>query len=97
MTVKKGHVIPWLLPDICSDDKADDLLRRILLGALHVGLAAENSLLQVDSLPPSLRPHQVQAVADLQDARKRNVKCGVANKATGSGKVCLLFKHLIYI
>jgi hypothetical protein len=84
MSMSRGHVIPWLLPIICGESGAYDLLRRVGLSAVRLGMAARP--VPEDTLPPRLRPHQIVAVADLSAARGRGITCGVANKATGSGK-----------
>ena len=85
MSMSRGHIIPWLLPIICGESSAYDLPRRIGLGAVRLGMALDRPEPE-DTLPPRLRPHQIAAVADLSAARRRGIRCGVANMATGSGK-----------
>jgi hypothetical protein len=91
MTADSGRVIPWLLPDLCQEGMSDELMRR-------VAVSVESKTLSIDRVP--IRPltlwsHQIKAVTALAKARNKGIVYGVAELATGAGKVDQLHLPLL--
>lgn len=90
LTHRNGKLEPWMLAEICRDDKAEGLLERVLATLKQEdGEQPPGQDLPTDKKQgPNLREYQIKCLAELAHARQAHTKYGVAMLATGSGKVC---------
>lgn len=87
LTHSSGRLDSWMLSDICRDDRAEDLLRRVAGAARPSMLGNALQPAPLPTKPPELRDYQMDRLAELAAARAAGKKRGVAMLATGSGKV----------